>query len=294
MIKFESHRTHPDEFLTSLGKLGPQRLAAVKLGAYQIYPCALKQYLDAHEVRYADASGKSTKIGINHEIYLDYSVEEAMAYPRHAAAMGECDRLFPSILSQVDPQILWAAMLWLNRFIQALEELNLSSDLIDEWKALEIGREKSRTYFNDHMVMTSDEGQALKGADENWGIAKSKDAHMRIATDYAICAVLAVLTSACKNAPRGSTMKLNTLDYYKGTEIDNYISGIFKHSELLLEETLKTGSEPSSDRNAKLYNRAMKSVGFGRDSRFRVQDQQKVCSNCEKICKKKLMACARW
>lgn len=108
----------------------------VKHGSYQIYPCALKQYLDAHEVRCADVSVGT----IRHETYLDYGVDEAIMYARHAVAMGESHRLYPAVLAAVDPQAFWSAMLWFDAFIQTLQELKLSADLINAWKDLENGR----------------------------------------------------------------------------------------------------------------------------------------------------------
>ncbi len=290
MVKFLSHRVSADEFQTKKDKQGPQRYAAAKLGAYQIYPCALKQYLDAHEVRYADTSGKRKVVEIHHEIYLDYGVEETTSYVRHAAALEECDRLHPKVLSEVDPQMFWAALLWSKPFIRTLEELNLSSDLIDEWKDLEsTGKEMSRNHFKKASIVTGNVG--LKGVEDNWGITRSQDVHIRIATDYAIGAVEAVRKAI---GIQSSPVRINTLDYYKGTELDKYIFGVSKFHEMMINESVEKGEEPSLERTGRIYDKAMKSVGFKRDSKFRIQDPEKVCSSCGKRSKKKLLACARW
>ena len=294
VVKFESHRVSEDRLQTKSEKLGPQRYEAVKLGSYQITPCALKQYLDSHEVRYADLSGKRKDIAINHEIYLDYGVEEATMYPRHAAALKETYRLFPEVLAEVDPQAFWSSMLWLKPFIQALEELQLSADLINEWKALQTGKDKSNEHFSYCMASTGHKS-TLKGADEHWGITRSQDVHLRIATDYAIGAISAVqraLTDHCSGAR--SSIKINTLDYYIGTELDNYITGTKKFAEMTRLESQERGSKISLERTTKIFNEAMKSVGFGRKSKYRIQDAEKVCDNCKKRSKKKLLACARW
>ena len=81
-------------------------------------------------------------------------------YAKHAAAVGEVDRLSPAILSQIDPQAFWSAVLWLHAFIATLQEsarielrpeLNLDQNLVDPWKALEPGNVKSNEYLSKSM-----------------------------------------------------------------------------------------------------------------------------------------------
>jgi hypothetical protein len=305
LVKFESHRISEDRFEVAKKRFGPQRYQAVKSGAFQIYPCSLKQYLDSHEVRYADPT--RDEIAVNHEIYLDYGVEEAIDYPRHAAAMAETDRLFPAILAEVDPQAFWAAILWLKQFIASLEELKLPLALVQEWRDLEGGMQKSKKAFEKCMEGFGYIPTSLKGAEDNWGIPKSQDVHIRIATDYAIGAFEAVQVSAIsafeavqvsarEDSFKTNIMRINTLESYIGTEYDNYITGRSKYLEMLRKETDETGKEPSPERAMKILDRAMKSVGFGRDSNMRaaLQDPEKVCDNCNRRSKKKLSACARW
>lgn len=226
LVKFESHRISEDQFETKKSeKCGPQRYEAVKQGSYQIYPCALKQYLDAHEVRYADVSGKHQVTTIRHETYLDYGVDEAIMYARHAVAMGESHRLHPAVLNAVDPQAFWSAMLWFDAFNQTLQELKLSVDLIDAWKDLENGRYRSNKYFAKASKMF-DFGPALtKGPEENWGVTTSKDLHVRIATDFAICAFEAIHLAIHENGVDLGGIKCLTLDTYKGHELDNIWKG---------------------------------------------------------------------
>jgi hypothetical protein len=294
LVQFDSHRIMEDRFEVKKERFGPQRYQAVKSGAFQIYPCSLKQYLDSHEVRYADPTRND--IAINHEIYLDYGVEEATAYPKHAAAMEETDRLFPAILAEVDPQAFWAATLWLKQFIASLEELKLPVTLVQEWKDLEGGKQKSKKAFEKCMEAFGYIPTSLKGAEENWGIPKSQDVHIRIATDYAIGAIEAVQVSVIDEASKIVSVRINILDDYIGTEYDNYITGRGKHLDMLRKEKEETGKEPSSERSMKLLDRAMKSVGFGRDSKIRaaLQDPEKVCDNCCQRNKKKFLTCARW
>lgn len=169
LVKFESHRISEDQFeLKKSEKCGPQRYEAVKHGSYQIYPCALKEYLDAHEVRYADLSGKHQVIAIRHETYLDYGVDEAIVYARHAVAMGESHRLHPDVLAAVDPQAFWSAVLWFDAFNQVLRELHVPVDLIDAWKHLDDGRCRSKQYF-DKASKTFDFGPALTKARKKIG-----------------------------------------------------------------------------------------------------------------------------
>ncbi len=292
LVKFDSHRISEDRFQAKSERQGPQRFQSVLLGSYQIYPCALKQYLDAHEVRYADLSGKRKNIVINHEIYLDYGVEEATAYADNVVALGETYRLFPEALAAVDPQVFWSAVLWLEEFIQKLEQLQVADDLISAWKALEAGKDKSEAYFTKCMGYFGFEKSKLKGVKENWGITRSKDVHLRIATDYAICGLEAVRIALGDCPAPFTDIYLHTLDYYIGTELDRYITGSQKFLEMSRAE--ETEGPISLERTAKLYDKAMKSVGFSRDSKFRMLDPEKVCDNCGERSKKKLLACARW
>lgn len=292
MVKFESHRISEDQFETKKSdKFGPQRYESVKHGTYQIYPCALKQYLDAHEVRYADISGKQKPTIFRHEIYLDYGVEEATMYAKHAAALGESDRLHPAVLAAVDPQAFWSAMLWFESFIQTLQELDLSVDLIDAWRDLAKGRTKSKQHFST-ASMRFEFGPALtKGPEQHWGVTKSKDLHVRIATDFAICAFDAIHHAVLESGLR--RVVVQNLDYYKGHEIDNYFQGKANFHELVREEKEKNGEDVDTERIFKLFNRAMRSAGFGRDSRVCFPDAERTCNNCGKRSKKKLQTCAR-
>lgn len=294
MVKFESHRISEDQFETKKSdKCGPQRYESVMRGTYQIYPCALKQYLDAHEVRYADTSGNQQATIFHHEIYLDYGVEEATMYAKHAAALGESDRLHPSVLAAVDPQAFWSAVLWYESFIQTLQELDLSVDLIDAWKDLAKGRTKSKQHFST-ASMIFDFGPALtKGPEQHWGVTKSKDLHVRIATDFAICAFEAIHTAVIESGVAMSGVVLRHLDYYKGHEIESYFEGKSKFHELAKEEKEKYGEDIDPERILKLYNRAMRSSGFGRDSNVCLPEAERTCDNCGKRSKTKLQTCAR-
>jgi len=121
----------------------------VKHGFYQIPPCALRQHLDAHEVIiYADVSGKQ-KVTIRHEIYLDLWCRGSIIYAKNAAAIGETDRLYPSVLAAVDPQAFWSAMLWFDTlFVQTIQDLDLSANLLNARKELQQCRNRSKSYFS--------------------------------------------------------------------------------------------------------------------------------------------------
>lgn len=292
-IKFESHRISEDRFEVKYDKLGPQRLKAGSFGSYQIYPCALKQYLDAMEVRYVDLFSDRKDVVIHHEIYLDYGAEEACMYAKHATAMGESHRLFPAVLAEVDPQAFWNALLWLKPFLQTLQTLDLPSNIMEEWKEFESGKTTSNKYHVDSMSSFGHDTTSLKGPEEQWAITKSQDVHLRIATDYAIGAVAALqLAILDRKPPSMKSMRLHTLDYYIGTELDNYIKGVSNFHEMARQEGVE--SLQDGERSAKLFNRAMKSAGFKRDSKYRIDDPEKVCDNCGERSKKKLMTCARW
>jgi len=214
-------------------------------------------------------------------------------YAKHAAALGETNRLDPSVLAAVDPQAFWSAMLWYEAFIETLQELNLSVDLVDAWKGLEKGRTSSKQLFAAASMMF-DFGPALeKGPTENWGVTKSKDLHVRIATDFAICAFEAIHLAAVENDVDLSEVNWITLEYYKGHEIDNYLQGKAKFNQMIMEEKETKGGVIDTERTTKLYNRAMRSVGFGRDSNICLPDAERTCDNCGKRSKTKLLTCAR-
>lgn len=294
MVKFNSHRIKEDQFETKKSeKLGPQRHESVKHGAYQIYPCALSQFLDAHEVRYVDVSGNQKETTFWHEIYLDYGVDEAIMYAKHAVALGEPDRLHPAVLSAVDPQAYWSAMLWYPKFIQTLQELNLSVDLIDAWKELGNGRTRSKKYFTEASMNFNFGPTVTKGPEENWGITNSKDLHKRIATDFAICSFEAIHLAVAESSVDTSNVVCNSLEYYKGHEIEHYLQGKTKFFESMKKERERNGDVVDPERLTKLYNRAMRSVGFERDSNVCLPDAERTCDNCGKRSKKKLMVCSR-
>ena len=208
--------------------------------------------------------------------------------------MKESFRLFPAILAEVDPQAFWSAILWLEPFIRTLEELDLPLELIDEWKALEMGKKTSKANFKICMERFGSEPQLMKGAEENWGLTTSQDVHLRIATDKAICAVEAVQRSLPVARPNTSSVAFHTLDYYKGTELDNYIMGKHKFLEMVRKEEHETETKLSLERTRLLFNKAMGSFGFKRGSKYRIQDPEKVCDNCGQKSTKKLQVCARW
>jgi len=294
MVKFEPHRISEDQFETKKSdKCGPQRHEAVKHGSYQIYPCALNQYLDAHEVRYADVSGNQKVTTFRQEIFLDYGVEESIMYAKHAVVLGESDRLHPSVLAAVDPQAFWSAMLWFESFIQTLQELNVSAALIDAWKDLGKGRTSSKQHFAEASTNFNFGPTVAKGPEENWGITKSKDLHKRIATDFAICSFEAIHVAIVVSGMEMCNVVVLNLDYYKGHEMDNYLQGKKKFYELMRSEREENGYDVDPERLTKLYNRAMRSVGFGRDSNVCLPDAERTCDNCGKRSKKKLMTCAR-
>ena len=171
MVKFDPHRIWPDKFWTKMEKLGTQRYKSAKLGTYQIYPSSHERNLDALEVLYSDGLDKEDgNVIIKHEIYMDYGVAEATSYAQHAVAMREEYRIFPEVLSGVDPQAFWSAVLWIGPFIETLERLKLQNALLDEWRSLRNGRKKSRKHFKQCRGYYNFDPALLKGSDENWGI----------------------------------------------------------------------------------------------------------------------------
>eukprot|EP00980_Cylindrotheca_fusiformis_P026632 scaffold16700_cov119-Cylindrotheca_fusiformis.AAC.2 len=292
LFKFESQHVSEGRFEPKNEKLGPQRYQAAKAGTFQIYPCALKQHLDTHEVCYADPTSEKN-VTIQHEMYIDCGMEETLVYPKHAAAMGETDRLSPSVLAVADPQAFWGALLWLEHFISSLEELGLPADLLEEWKELEGGKRKSREEFEKCMRTFGYDPASLKGPEEHWGVNKSKDVHVRVATDYSIAAFHATQTMITNQAPGAPSVSVEVLDDYYATDYFKYTTGSILFLQMIQKERKKTGSEVSAERSVMLFNQAMNVVGFRNDSKI-ASEQRKSCNNCGKRDRKRLLACARW
>jgi len=267
MVKYDPHRLWPDKFLTKLKKLGTQRYEAAKLGTYQIYPSSHQDNLDAIELFYADGSGKRKNVIIQHELYIDYGVEEAIMYARHVFAMNETYRLYPDVLAGADPHAFWSAILWIERFIKTLQKLQLAPDLIDEWKLLQVGRKKSLGHFKSNMKFARFDPALLKHPEENWGIGTNEGQHMEIATAYTICAVEAMKKSL-KGTKGISSVTVVTCGQFKGTEMWRYIRGTTMFNEKKDKLESKSGNELSVEASINLYRQCMQMVGFDKASRF--------------------------
>ena len=166
--------------------------------------------------------------------------------------------------------------------------VGVPTNVMEEWKELAAGIEKAREEFNSKLNPT-DKALSL-GPDKNWGIIKSVDQHIRVATDHAIAAINVI---SCCIKP-GQDSIIHTQDFYKGTEIDKYIFGLQKFLGLSRDDFQRNGVEPSIERTKKLYGKAMKSMGLGRDSRLGSLNPLDACANCGKRSKKRLQSCARW
>ena len=73
-----------------------------------------------------------------------------------------------------------------------------------------------------------------KGPNEDWGITKSKDQHIRSATDHAVHAMIIAGIHQVNKDPKN--VIIYTQDFYKGTENDNFIYGQSKYQKFLLTE----------------------------------------------------------
>ena len=267
MVKYDPHRLWPDKFLTKLEKRGTQRYEAAKLGTYQIYPSSHQDNLDAIELFYADGSGKRKNVIIQHEIYIDYGVEEAIVYARHVCAMNETYRLYPDVLAGADPHAFWSAILWIERFTKTLQKLQLPPDLIDEWKLLQVGRKKSLEHFKSNMKFARFDPALLRHPEENWGIGTNEGQHMKIAAAYTICAVEA-MNKSLKGIKGISSVTVVTLGQFKGTEMWRYIRGTTMFKETKDRRESKSGNDLSAKVSINLYRQCMRLVGFDKESRF--------------------------
>jgi hypothetical protein len=248
LVKYDPHRLWPDKFNTNLDKLGTQRYEAAKHGTFQIYPSSHSDNLDAIELFYADGSGKRENVTVQHEFYLDYGIDESMMYARHTAAMNETYRLYPEVLAGADPHAFWSAILWIDKFTNTLNNLQLSSDLLDEWNVIKMGRHNSLKHFKDSMKSARFDPTMLRSPEDNWGITSNKDEHVKIATDYTICAVEAIYRSL-KNVKGISSVVVLTNGQFRGTEMWRYIRAttMFKEMKECNEENSgKEMSYPSS------------------------------------------------
>jgi MYND finger/Ankyrin repeats (3 copies) len=316
LIKFNPHRISPDDgFCKDENSVqGLRRYAAALDGCYHIYPCALKQYLDALEVRFAARSSTNpSNIICGQDIYLDTGVDEAIVYAQNALALGEADRLEPKILAQVDPQAFWSAVLWLDDFINVLVQaktvsssssnsnsnniINEYDKLLHEWELIRKGKVASRRLLEDLVEkMDSSDKILLKGPLENWGLAVgcSEDLHLRVATDHALAALHLMQKSLAARGIRNVSISYQLVDYYKGTEMDMVMAGLKKLQELVRQREASTGGEPiGMDEYDRLYNKSMKAAGFDRYSDYRKPGALEECGHCGKRSKTKLMECTR-
>ncbi|KAL7548067.1 hypothetical protein ACHAWF_011355 [Thalassiosira exigua] len=267
MVKYDPHRLWPDKFWTKLEKLGTQRYEAAKLGTYQIYPSSHRDNLDALELFYADGSGKRKDVIIQHELYIDYGSEEAIAYARHAVAMKETYRLYPEVLAGVDPHAFWSAILWIEPFMKTMKKLQLPSDLLDEWKQLEVGRQSSLDHFKASMRIARFDPVLLKRPDENWGITANPEQHVQVATEYTICAIEAVRQSLA-GVEGISSVTVVTCGQFKGTEMWRYIRGTTMYREMKEKKEKESGQGMTVDRSIPLYRQCMETLGFDKDSKY--------------------------
>jgi len=107
LASFDPHRCCPDP----LGHpdMGEERLNAVRAGCVVLYPSANPRRPGCVEVRYLgkpDAfDAKCAVLHSRHERFIDYGFDEAVAYARFAASVGDLARLHPLTLATVDPQV---------------------------------------------------------------------------------------------------------------------------------------------------------------------------------------------
>lgn len=80
---------------------------------------------------------------------------------------GESFRLFPDVLCQVDPQSFWNAVLWIDALTNT-QELNVSAVLVDAWKALKDGEQKSQAQFQEYADFVINSVRPLRDRDEYW------------------------------------------------------------------------------------------------------------------------------
>ena len=259
MAHYFPNRLWPDKFWTDPHKLGTRRYQAAKHGSYQIYPSSHEDNLDALELFYADGSGKRNKVIIEHELYLDYGVKEATSYAQHAVAMQEVHRLYPEVLAGVDPHAFWSAVLWLDPFIDTLAAMTIPADLLEEWRALRVGKGKSAEHFEESMkIVRFYDARPLKGPNKNWGIGSDENEHVRIATDLTVGAIEAVRRSL-----RGtSSVTIRTLGQFRGLEMWRYIRGSTMFQERRAEQERKSGRKMPTGISIALYRQCMESLGF--------------------------------
>ena len=123
LARFDPHRLTRD---TPVKERAPERVAAVRAGAYLIYPSCLPRNEDALEVRYLDARSRSrNSAGLatsRFEVFLDYGREETLDYVRLAIALGDASRLSPATLASVDPPQFWSCVLRIKAVIGEMDK----------------------------------------------------------------------------------------------------------------------------------------------------------------------------
>jgi hypothetical protein len=298
LIKYEPHRISPD----GEKRLGAGRHKAVLAGAFKSYPCPYENYHDAMEVRYVDGTSKDQAV-VKHEIYLDYGREEAESYVRHAVALGESDRLSPSTLAQVDPQAFWSATLYVEAFVEALENCGCSQ-LVEEWKGMVQGVRKGRELWtksaSESLVATLSPSVAA-GDSNDWGIRSEAD-HKKVSNNCAMVAIMMMLKAASESGNSESSatdaerevkpVLIETLEYYKGTELDRIITA-FAAAGMRERERVAQGKQLKEKHRDRYLNEALEEQGFGSDALDLKSDPLAHCGHCGSTESKNLKRCGR-
>ena len=152
LATFDPHRCLPDnESPAANASSGAQedvaseRIHAALHGAVCFCPSVNPQRPGCVEVRYlGQPADPRACLTSRHERFIDYGLEEAIAYIKFVAALGDVARLRPLTMAAVDPQAFWAALLRADAVVRALEDTEEGSEcggpsLVEEWQALAAG-----------------------------------------------------------------------------------------------------------------------------------------------------------
>lgn len=161
---------------------GNRRVRAVKKGLFHIYPCACETYFDSLEVRFA--SGPRSE----QEIFHFSGFDGLSYYIEYATQFEQEEKLSPTTLATVDPQVFWQAVLLYDLFVRELEEHDVDSSIVREWRRYDANvqqvRRASRRILAEYGLLDllpTDEGE--------WSIDSLQE-HKKISMQNAMIAPL--------------------------------------------------------------------------------------------------------
>ena len=240
LARFDPHRLTRDT--PPVKVRAPERVAAVRAGAYLIYPSCMPRNEDALEVRFLDARSRNSE-GLatsRFEVFLDYGREETLDYVRLAIALGDASRLSPATLASVDPPQFWSCVLRIKAVIGEMDKhLAAASGDAGAGAGADADADASRT---EALRATAKGWRSLLPGDstrhkrlryhpqlavrEDFWDLSSEAQHMRVARLGAIVALTQVLVVYPSNVIDSLTVAFDLDEEMRGTAVGDALDAL--------------------------------------------------------------------